>query len=274
MRYILIDPELADARDHMHNKQVEMNPTAAKEHVPVVERQIRTIKERVRAHRSRLPFKKLPKALIEGMVLDSIKWINTFPTKGGISNQYGARTLLTGVKLDYNTHCRIETGSYAQVHDEPNITNSDTPRTTGAIAIGNMDNLQGGYYFLNLNTGKPITRRKFDKLPMPNDVIARVEALANSDDTEILFEDRHGNEYHGEYSDETQTNEDMEFPEPYFHNQDYENTGVDDQQDNETEIDSEEPESETEDNEREIDSEEPQSETEHQDFKKLTKIAS
>jgi hypothetical protein len=218
VRSICIDPELAEVREEMKNKQVEINTAAAKEHVPAIERQIRTIKERVRAQRSRLPFKKLPKALIEGLVLDSIKWLNTFPTKGGLSKQYGARTLLTGVKLDFNIHCRIEIGSYAQVHEEPDITNNLDERTTGGIALGSMDNLQGGYYFLSLKTGKTLRRRNFTKLPMPADVIERVEALANSNDTEIVFEDRLGNEIDEEPDNEIDPEEEVEFPEPYFLN--------------------------------------------------------
>jgi hypothetical protein len=247
VRSICIDPELAEVIEEMKNKQVEINPAAAKEHVPAIERQIRTIKERVRAQRSRLPFKKLPKALIEGLVLDKIKWLNTFPTKGGLSKQYEARTLLTGVKLDFNIHCLIEIGSYAQVHEEPDITNNLEERTTGGIALGSMDNLQGGYYFLSLKTGKTLRRRNFTKLPMPADVIERVEALANSNDAEIVFEDRLGNEIDKEPDNEINPEEEVEFPEPYFLNQDSKNTGVEIEENAEEEAEQQKNEEEDED---------------------------
>lgn len=55
------------------------------------------------------------------------------------------------------------------------------PRTTGAIALQPTGNLQGGYRFLNLNTGKIIARQHFTPIPMTEKVIARVHALASRD---------------------------------------------------------------------------------------------
>ena len=61
--------------------------------------------------------------------------------------------LMTGVKLYYAKHCRIEVGAYAQVHEEPDPTNDmGKNRTTGTIALESNDNLQGGICFLSLNT--------------------------------------------------------------------------------------------------------------------------
>ena len=73
---------------------------------------------------------------------------------------------MTGIKLDYSKHFRLPFGSYVQVHDEPSPTNSPTARTVGAITLGPTGNLQGGYKFLNLRTGKKITRRNWTHLPM------------------------------------------------------------------------------------------------------------
>eukprot|EP00957_Ditylum_brightwellii_P046790 3551035-Ditylum_brightwellii.AAC.1 len=58
--------------------------------------------------------------------------------------------------------------------------------------MGPSFNLQGGYNFLNLETGKTIKQRDFDELPMPNWVIKRVEELAekDSEDRNIIVEDR------------------------------------------------------------------------------------
>ena len=81
-----------------------------------------------------------------------------FPAKGGVIN-VSPRTLMTGIKLYYSKHCRFPFGSYVQVHDDPSLTNSPTARTMGEITLGPTGNLQGGYKFLNLRTGKNITRR-------------------------------------------------------------------------------------------------------------------
>ena len=99
-----------------------------------------------------------------------------FPAKGGIPN-VSPRTLTTGIKLDYSKHCRLPFGSYVQVHDEPSPTNSPTARTVGAITLGPTGNLQGRYKFLNLWTGKKITRRNWTHLPMPSEVIERIKKL-------------------------------------------------------------------------------------------------
>ena len=50
-------------------------------------------------------------------------------------------------------------GDYAQTHEEDTPRNSMKPRTIGAICLGPMENLQGGYKFMSLESGKLIERR-------------------------------------------------------------------------------------------------------------------
>ena len=118
-----------------------------------------------------------------------------FPAKGGVTN-VSPRTLMTGVKLDYNRHCRLPFRSYVQVHKEPSATNSPTARTIGAITLGPTGNLQGGYKFLNLRTVKNITRRNWKHLPIPIEVIERVNEIGTAQGqlTLLTFQDRHGND--------------------------------------------------------------------------------
>ena len=115
-----------------------------------------------------------------------------FPAKGGIPN-VSPRTLMTGIKLDYSKHCRLPFGSYVQVHDEPRPTNSPTARTVRAITLGPTGNLQGGYKFLNLRTGKKITRQNWTHLPMPSKVIERINkiGLAQGQPKLLTFQDCH-----------------------------------------------------------------------------------
>ena len=127
------------------------------------------------------------------MVKNCALWINRFPAKGGVTN-VSPRTLMTGIKLDYSKHCRLPFGSYVQVHNEASPTNSPTARTIGVITLGPNVNLQGGYKFLNLWTGKKITRRNWTHLPMPIEVIKRVNGIgtAKVQPTLLTFQDRHG----------------------------------------------------------------------------------
>ena len=120
-------------------------------------------------------------------------WLNMFPPKGGIRSA-SPRTLITGIQLDYKKKYRLTFGSYVKVHEEPTPTNSPAARTIGAIILGPAGNLQGGYKFLILQTGKKITRRNWTHLPMPTDAIERVNQLGKEQNqpTLLTFQDRHG----------------------------------------------------------------------------------
>jgi len=48
---------------------------------------------------------------------------------------------------------RLELGSYIQLFDNHDPTNTPHTRTLGAIALGPTGNAQGAYYFLSLASG-------------------------------------------------------------------------------------------------------------------------
>jgi hypothetical protein len=99
---------------------------------------------------------------------------------------------MTGTALDFNKHCQIPFGAYAEVHKDNNITNTMTERTHPAICLGLTANFQGNYKFLSLKTGKRITRKQFKELPMPDSVIKQIEAMATREkqDKVITFSNR------------------------------------------------------------------------------------
>ena len=121
---------------------------------------------------------------------------------------------MTGIKLDYIKHFCFPFGPYVQVHDEPSPTNSPTARTVGAITLVPTSNLQGGYKFLNLRTGKKITRQNWTHLSMPSELIEMINKIGSAQGQPKLltFQDRHGHEK----SD----------PDPYFQPLDHETEGV------------------------------------------------
>jgi hypothetical protein len=194
VKFMLMDGEFVPMKLDLASAGIVLNTTAANEHVPRIERQIRVIKERVRATRHTLPFKVIPLTMLIGMIYTSVLWINAFPPKGGVSPNLSPRNIMTGVQFDYNLHCKLHFGSYAQVHQEPNHTNTQAARTVGAICLGPTGNIQGSFYFLNLRSGKRITRRRWTLLPMPQEVIDRVNQLGRADaQPELLtFYDRTG----------------------------------------------------------------------------------
>jgi hypothetical protein len=121
-----------------------------------------------------LPLNRIPKLLTIYIVFNAVKLLNRFPPKGGISDTLSPKTIMTGETLNYKKRLSLAIGQYCQVHEEETPCNSQVPRTKGAIVLGTSGNAQGGFKFMSLTTGKKITRRSWDEIPMPDTVIARV----------------------------------------------------------------------------------------------------
>ena len=170
----LMDGKFEPLRTDLLDLGITLNTTAANEHSPYIERQIHVIKEHVRATRHTLPFKVIPLIMLVEMTYFCTFWLNAFPSKSGVSMNHSPQKIITGQQLDYKKQCKLSFGSYVQTHEEPTPSNTQMARTIGAIALGPTGNLQGAYKFLNLRTGKKITRRNWTKLPMPQEVIDRV----------------------------------------------------------------------------------------------------
>ena len=169
-----------------------MNLASANEHVPEIERRIRVLKERNRATTHAQPFTTVPKIMTIHNVLGSAKMLTNFPGKAGISETLSPRAILTGESLDYKKHLALQPGEYCQVHEEDTPRNSQNPRTRGAICMGPSGNQQGGFKFMALNTGSKLVRRSWDRLPMPDTVIARVNYLGRDQPKQMTFTDRKG----------------------------------------------------------------------------------
>jgi hypothetical protein len=83
---------------------------------------------------------------------------------------------MLGETLDYKKHLSLQKGQYCQVHEEGNPRNSQLARTKGAISLGPSGNLQGGFKFMALNTGKKIVCRSWDVIPIL-DVVCSIQCL-------------------------------------------------------------------------------------------------
>jgi hypothetical protein len=204
---ILGDNEFEAIREDMATLGVAVNITAREEHVPEIERQHRDIKERARAVIQTLPYRSVPKKMRITLIQNVIFWLNNIPKMG---QDYSPRDLIFGEqKLNYKTLCRIPFGAYAQVHDDQSITNTMESRTTGAISLGGTGNIQGTYKFLSLRSGEIVVRRTWTELPVPQDVIERVEELAIN---EPEYNDE-GDKNEEEIDEEVNNNHDLEITE-------------------------------------------------------------
>jgi hypothetical protein len=178
---MLADYEFECLRGELALAGVHLNTTVQDEHVGEIERYIRTVKEQARAIYNMLPFDKMQNRLVTEMVYSGVFWMNNFPAMGGVSETTSPREIMTVQSLDYNKHFRLEFGSYVQVHEQND--NSMVARTTGAIALRPTGNVQGGYYFMSLTTGKCLIQKHWTPILMTANIIARVQDLAAQERT-------------------------------------------------------------------------------------------
>ena len=188
--YLLMDGQFEPICGDLASLGITLNTVANDEHVPEVERYIRTLKERTRAIYNTLPFKQMPSRVIVEMVYAANLWLNMFPHPNGISQTMSPRTILTGHCIEYSTHCQLEFGEYVQTHEEHD--NSMQPRTIGALSLRPTGNIQGGYFFFSLMTGRVLNRNCWTCLPMPNEVIDRVHRMAHQEkaNRSLVFQNR------------------------------------------------------------------------------------
>jgi len=177
VKLILADGQFENISNDVLGLGISMNITGRDEHVPEVERYIRTLKERIRGVYNTLPFKTMPRNMMVELVKYANFWLNSFPKTDGISKTLSPRTIVTGRSVNYSKHCKLEFGEYCQTHEQHN--NSMAPRTIGAIALRPTGNLQGTYLFMSLDTGRIIARNNWNVIPMSNEVITRIQQLAN-----------------------------------------------------------------------------------------------
>ena len=187
---MLADGQFETTRGNIADMGIVLNTASPEEHVPEVERQIRTLKEKARSVVNVLPFKKIPPRMLIELIYYSNFWNNAFPNKNGVSETISPRTIVTGQEINYEQHCKLEFGEYVQVHEESD--NTMASRTTGAISLRPTGNNQGGYFFYSLSTGKRLNRNHWTDIPMPNEVIDRVNRMADeaNADEELTFEYR------------------------------------------------------------------------------------
>jgi hypothetical protein len=122
----------------------------------------------------------------------AIFWLNAFPPSSGVSASYSPRTIITGTSLYLSKHCKLPFGAYSEVHEEHPQTNTMAQRTRGVICSGPTGNFLGSYKMMCIRTGRKVTRKKFQELPMPDSVIKQIEAIAEKEKQEktLVFSDR------------------------------------------------------------------------------------
>ena len=179
---------------HLHNgfgflsNGVALETCTSNDHIGEIERSVRTVKEVIRSTAHGMPYRRLPRQLIHGLVEYSTRTLNAFPYHHGVSQTLSPSTIVTGRPMpDYNGY-KLEFGSYVMLTDK--TTNTPRARTFGAIAMYPSDNADGSYRFMSLVTGEVVTKAPgyWTELPISDPTIARVEYMAKSQGQPALQE--------------------------------------------------------------------------------------
>ena len=185
-------PTLTQLQDD--GKMISFNLANAQEHQPHAERNNRTIQERVRAVFHSLPYQALPTTPLVYLVMEVTRRLNFFPPRGGVSQYYSPREIVTGQRLDYKRQCSIPLLSYVVAHDEPQPSNTQAARALDCLYLRPAgDSTQGGHECWHIATGRIVNRRHVTKIPVTSSVQAAVEAAAQAEGmTKLHLKSKHG----------------------------------------------------------------------------------
>ena len=131
---------------------VDVNITAARERVAVIERGIRLLKEQSRCVVESLPFQYLPNQIVIHMVYFVCMMVNAVPTTEGISQVFSPREIVTQRRFDFKKDCKALFGLYVEAGTDTIVTNDMTSRTHICIALGPSGNWQGSTKCFDLST--------------------------------------------------------------------------------------------------------------------------
>jgi len=147
------------------------------DHVPTVERSIRTVKDRCRSIIHGLPYTHYTRLMIQSLVYFAVSRLNAFPCSVGFHPDHSPLTLVTGLSPPSMDQLSLEFGQYVQMHNNVSVPRSTQARTTGGIALLPA-NSNRSWYFLSLSTGKRVVRSRWTHCTITTDVISRVQDLA------------------------------------------------------------------------------------------------
>ena len=108
---------------------VEVNTTATREHVPKVERMIRTVKQHLRSVTSDFPFSPIPKMVLIHSVYYVIMMLNALPRDQGVIGGFLLRELVTGRMINYLRDCHATVGAYIEASRDAMVTNGQDNKT-------------------------------------------------------------------------------------------------------------------------------------------------
>ena len=119
-------------------------------------------------------------------VITAVKWINQFPSKGGISDTISPSKLLDGIDDPDMSLKRIGFGSYALAYAGTN--NNMEERSVPSIALS-QSNQTGGNFFMSLDTGKRFHSHGWTEAPVDENIIKLVDGFADVERQPLLVKE-------------------------------------------------------------------------------------
>jgi len=178
---IMTDNEasLGVSASYLAQKGIKLVQHASEQHEPVVERRVRTIKERMRAVLSELHFD-LPLRLYWHLLVWVVQGINITPdTLNTADDVRSARERVSGTRTDART-LRAAFGECVLYHSESNEDCNLSQRSDIGLIVGrNLDS--GSHLIWNPLSGSFVERRPFKTIPMPNSTRIIIADVAKHD---------------------------------------------------------------------------------------------
>jgi hypothetical protein len=168
------------AIEHQLPEGTRLDLSGVGQHVAEAENRIRQVKGRVRTILASLPYP-LASFLLFDLLMFITCQLNMVP-RSTVAAAISPREAFTGLKPDYQTHCRCEFGEYLEVEVPMDAKSKGTmkPRTTPAIALYPAMNRQGSWYVYELLSDQITKRDHWVHLPMPDSIISHMTELAKS----------------------------------------------------------------------------------------------
>ena len=140
---------------------IDINISAAREHMGKIERYHHTLKERCRCFLSNMrpvgcnEYQYLHKQIVICLIYFCIMTVNAVPTAKGIRDRFAPRDIVTGRRLNFK-NLRAAFGEYIEASVDTAVTNYMKGRTKACISLGPSGNWKGSQVYFDLETGKVV----------------------------------------------------------------------------------------------------------------------
>ena len=163
--------------ENEHGLVVE--PTGSGTHVEEVERMCQTLKKRVRCHFHDLPFV-MCRMLLRRNVIFCARGINMVASRTSV-DKVSPLEQFTGRRIDAKIDLRVSFGDYVQAINPAKDNQVENSNTHGCIAVRQTGSLTGSVEMWRIGTRSFVKRDQFTVLPMPDEVIGILDAMAAKD---------------------------------------------------------------------------------------------